>query len=226
MRHSSLLMLSVTTATVLILLTLPAFAQDDVDNSSEPDDPTIQQTEDTGIPTGTVIPEDVPTRESFDPVLEDGPPTGITLADYFRFFVALLVVVVVIWGLSLLMKRFVNITGLARSTESLKVIHTMNLTPTRILYLVRLGDRLLLIGGAEGGLRTLAEISDTEEVSQILREVEFKGNFDLNPFKTKLDGLMGEDDRDPVINEDIGVRQRKLDSMLDRLKNNSGNEPE
>lgn len=226
MRHSSLLMLSVLTATVLILLTLPAFAQDDLDNPLESDDPTIEQPQDSGIPTGTVIPEDVPTYESFKPVLEDGPPTGITLADYFRFFVALLVVVVVIWGLSLLMKRFVNITGLARSTESLKIIHTMNLTPTRILYLVRFGDRLLLIGGAEGGLRTLAEISDTEEVSQILREVEFKGNFDLNPFKTKLDGLMGEDDRDPVINEDIEVRQRKLEGMLDRLKNNTGNKRE
>ncbi len=224
MRHSSLLMLSVTIAAVLILLTLPAFAQVDVDNPAEPGESTIEQTEDTGIPIGTVIPEDVPTRESFVPIQEDGPTIGPTAGEYVKVFVGLLIVIVVIWGLSLLLKRFVNIRGMAGSAESLKVIHTMNLSPARILYLVRLGDRLLLIGGAEGGLRTLAEISDPEEVSLILKEVEFKGNFDLNPFKTKLDGLMGEDDRDPAINEDIGVRQRKLDGMLDRLKNDSGND--
>lgn len=226
MRHSSLLMLSVTAATVLILLTLPAFAQDDIDSPSEPGESTIEQTEDTGIPIGTVLPEDIPTRESFAPIQEDGPTIGPTPGEYFKVFIGLLIVIVVIWGLSLLLKRFVNIRGMAGSAESLKVIHTINLTPTRILYLVRLGDRLLLIGGAEGGLRTLAEISDPEEVSLILKEVEFKGNFDLNPFKTKLDGLMGEDDRDPQINEDIGVRQRKLDGMLDRLKNNTGNDRE
>jgi flagellar biogenesis protein FliO len=136
--------------------------------------------------------------------------------------VGLVVVIVVIWGLSVLLKRFVTVRGLASSSESLKVLYTLSLTPTRTLYLVRLADRVLLIGSGDGGgLRTLADISDPEEVSAILKDVEYKGNFEMNPFKKRLKTLIGGDEEleSQELDKDLGARHRKIQGMMDRLKN-------
>jgi flagellar biogenesis protein FliO len=188
------------------------------DNSGVTEETSVSDETAPDAQSGIVIPEDIPTRETFEPETEDGPAVGPTVGDYVRVFAGLIIVIVVIWGLSLLLKKFVTVRGLVSSSESLKILSTLSLSPSRVLYLVRLGERILLIGGGEGGLRTLADITNPEEVSQIMRELEFKGNFDLNPFKSRLDSIMGEDDRVPAVEEDFGSRQRKLQGMLDRLK--------
>lgn len=206
------------------LFSFPVSAQPSPDEPENTEEVTTSETPDSEIQPGIVIPEDVPTRETFEPELENGPAIGPTAADYVRVFAGLVIVIVVIWALSLALKKFVTVRGLASTSESLKILHTVSLSPSRMLYLVRLGERILLIGGGEGGLRTLAEISDMEEVSQIMREIEYKGNFDLNPFKARLDGLMGEDDKSTYADEDLGVRQRKLQGMLDRLKDAGNND--
>ncbi len=164
------------------------------------------------------LPEDVPTRESFTTTDMEPQQLGPSTAQYVQVFFALIIVIGVIWALSMLMKRLVTVRGLAGSADCLRILYTLSLSPTRTLYLVRLGDRVLLIGAGEGGLRTLAEIDDPSEVSNLLKELEFKGNFDLNPFKERLQSLVGADESDFSIDEDLGVRQRRIQSTLDRLR--------
>ena len=167
-----------------------------------------------GETTAPALPSDLPTRETFENPDTGARSFGPSAADYLRVFVGLAVVLVVIWVLSVLMKRFVTYRGLTGSVECLKVLYSLNLTPARSIHLVRLVDRVLLIGSGEGGLRTLSEITNPEEVSAILKELEFKGNFDLNPFREKLKTLMGEEGE----SVDLDTRQRKMKSALDRLK--------
>ena len=175
---------------------------------------------------GATLPPDFPTRETYEPTGQETPAVGPTIGDYVRIFVGLLVVIVIIWGLSAAFKRFVLVRGLATSSDTLKVLYSLSLSPTRTLYMVRLAERVLLIGSSEGGLRTLAEITDPEEVSIVLRDLEYKGNFDLNPFRARLSSLM--DEREPLagLGEDLNLRQRNLKSALDRLKSSGRDEAE
>jgi len=165
------------------------------------------------------LPSDLQTRENFAKEETDAKALGPSASDYLRVFVGMVVVLLVIWGLSVLMKRFVVVKGLTGSSESLKVLYTQSLSPGRTLYLVRLADRILLIGAGEGGLRTLAEITDPSEVSAVLRELEFKGNFDLNPFRERLKALVSAGDRAEVSDDDMESMQRRMKGTLDRLKN-------
>jgi flagellar protein FliO/FliZ len=201
------------------LIWIPALAQTDVpvdegsaaiDTSAPGDQPSSET---------IALPEDVPTRESFEGErLDEQRQLGPTATDYIKMLVALVVVIGVVWGLSLLLKRFVTVRGIAGASNSLKVLNTLSLSPTRTLYMVRLGDRILLIGAGEGGIRTLAEITDPAEVSDILKELEFKGNFDLNPFKDRLQSILGSSEPDLDIDGDLDKRQRALKGTLDRLR--------
>jgi len=172
-----------------------------------------------GIPGTMVLPEGIETQEAFMQPVEETQTLGPSVADYVRVLAGLLIVIGLIWGISLLLKKFVTVRGLAGSSNNLKVLTSLSLTPTRTLYMVRLGDRILLLGSGEGGLRTLAEITDPEEVSDLLREFEYKGNFDLNPFREHLKSSMDKDGGDAFDSDkDLNVRQRKLKGILDRLK--------
>lgn len=168
--------------------------------------------------TTALLPSDLQTRETFERSESQSRPLSPGVGDYLKVFVGLFVVIGVIWGLSLLMKKLLVVKGVAGPTESLKVLHTLSLTPNRMLYLVRLSDRILLIGASEGGLRTLAEITDPGEVSEILRELEFKGNFEKNPFRERLASLLSSSAAEEGLNENLESSHRKIKSALDRLK--------
>ena len=74
--------------------------------------------------------------------------------------------------------------------------------------------------------RTLAEITDPAEVSAVLRELEFKGNFDLNPFRERLKALVSAGDQAEVSDDDMESMQRRMKGTLDRLKNAGDSEKE
>ena len=214
---------------ILLLYSLPApvMGQDTTDEETLPiSEGTVEPVAVNEPPAGdlTDLPEDIPTRESFDPAPIENQPLGPTTAEYFRVLIGLLVVIGVIWGLSVLLKRFVTVRGISGASDTVKVLYTLSLTPTRTLYLIRLGDRILLVGAAEGGLRTLAEIDDPAEVSTVLKELEFKGNFDLNPFKDRLQSMMEAEDTDLDLEDDLDQRQRSLKGTLDRLREISRND--
>lgn len=175
------------------------------------------------VSVGDPLPPEVLTRESFETAEPETGVIGPTAIDYVRVLASLALVIIVIWGLSVLLKRFVTVRGLASSTESLKVLYTLSLSPTRTLYLVRIGERIVLIGAGDGGMRTLAEITEPMEVSTILQELEYKGNFDLNPFRERLHSLVTSPGLE--VDEDLDARQRRLKASLDRLKNSGNNHP-
>ncbi len=227
MRHPERLWIFVTVFLVLnmviipVALAQPTGSENDPPESAESTEETASETSD---PEEVTLPADVPTQELFSLADEDTPTPGLTVWDVGRALLSLAIVLVIIWGISLIFKKFITVRGLASSSESLKILYTLSLSPTRTLYMVRLSDRILLIGAGEGGLRTLAEITDPEEVSLILRDVEFKGNFEMNPFRNRLESLMGENIGDSGDADDLDKRQRKLKGTMDRLKNTNEEE--
>jgi flagellar biosynthetic protein FliO len=204
---------------LIIVLSWSAFALAQSTTSGQPADTTGQPDASAENPEGAQLPADIPTRENFLPATTEPQNLGVDAWTYVKFFFALALVLGIIYGLSLIMKKVLITKGLAGSAECLKVLYTQSLGPNKNLYLVRLVDRVLLLGSTENGLSTLSEITDPEEVSSILKELEFKGNFDLNPFRDKLKSLVSAGNDETITTEDFELRQRKMNGTLDRLKN-------
>src|SRR4030042_505506 len=122
---------------LIVPMTLSGLAAHAQDSPSPDEAPAVAQPSDDAIESATgdiaaSLPEDIPTRETYEEREEGTPQVGPGLMDYLRIFGGLAIVLLVIWGISVLMKRFIQVRGLATSTESLKVLYTMSLTPTRM----------------------------------------------------------------------------------------------
>jgi flagellar biogenesis protein FliO len=88
------------------------------------------------------------------------------LADWGRTIVALAVVLLIILGLRLVLKKFARPVAGPRG-GAVEVLSRTSLQPRHHLLLVRLGRRLLLVGAGPAGFSTLAEVNDPEEVAEL-----------------------------------------------------------
>jgi len=95
-----------------------------------------------------------------------------TLWDWVRTVVALGVVVALIFAIRWALRRWGAPAGAAPGGGPLDVLARRSLSAKHQLYLVRMGDRLLLLGGAGDALRTLAEVTDEEEAAALLDSLE------------------------------------------------------
>ncbi|HUT60463.1 MAG TPA: flagellar biosynthetic protein FliO [Phycisphaerae bacterium] len=84
-----------------------------------------------------------------------------------RTVLALAVVVAVVLGLRYLLKRFAGPGRITGRGGVIEVLARAAVLPRQHLLLVRMGRRLVLLGSAPGGLTTLAEITDPEEVAEL-----------------------------------------------------------
>ena len=95
-----------------------------------------------------------------------GPGDGVWA--WVQMLVALGVIVGLIFLARYLLRRF----GLARSvlggSDLLNVVARAPLTPRHQLYLLHMGRRLVLIGAGAEGLATLAEVTDPDEIGELL----------------------------------------------------------
>ena len=68
------------------------------------------------------------------------------------------------WGL----RRIGLVRHLGGRNNVLQVLATTSLSPRHQMFLVRMGERLVLVGSGPGGLARLAEVTDPDEVAQLL----------------------------------------------------------
>lgn len=112
---------------------------------------------------GTDAPQNVP-PEQIRPAYE-GP-------SFFRMIFGLAVVLGGVVGVLYLVRRFYyGRLASGASSGVMEVLAREYVEPGRSLLLVRVGGRLLVLGSTREGLRKVAEISDKEEVEEILRRV-------------------------------------------------------
>jgi flagellar biosynthetic protein FliO len=87
--------------------------------------------------------------------------TGGFGAQLVRTSVALLIVCVAAWWLVRYAARR-GMLGASTRGRHMTVLERVSLDPRRALHLVRVGDRVLVLGASEEGLRTLAELPASE----------------------------------------------------------------
>jgi len=91
------------------------------------------------------------------------------VGDWLRPAGALALVVAIIFALRYVLKKLGRPLQHATGTgKALDVIARVAVAPHQQLLLVRLGQRLVLVGSGPSGLSTLSEISQADEVSALL----------------------------------------------------------
>ncbi len=87
---------------------------------------------------------------------------------WVRTGVALVIVVALVFGVRWALRRWAGgaAPGEGRAVE---VLGRTSLSTRHRLYLVRMGERLLLVGGGGETLTTLAEVTDPDEMAELCR---------------------------------------------------------
>ncbi len=134
---------------------------------------------------------------------KDGPEgrkldreAGGRLGGYLQTLAALALVVALIFLARFLIRRFGQSAKAPARDGPIEVLARTTIALKQQLLLVRLGTRLVLVGSAAGGLSALCEVTDAEEVDQLLKAVETARRRGLGGiFTRKSDESAGAGDR-------------------------------
>lgn len=89
-----------------------------------------------------------------------------------RTLVALAIVVALIFTARFFLRRF-GVAGRGHNlSDTIDVVARTRVSPRQQLLLVRLGERLILVGNGPEGMSRLAEITDPSEVANLLKTAE------------------------------------------------------
>ncbi len=106
----------------------------------------------------------------------------------FSVFLKLGVVVLVIAGLAIIIRRM-QVKGQATTTKQINLIETIHLSPHRTLYLVNVENQKILIGATDQSMTTLYQLSNSENSIENNKPLENAQKFSdlLNDAKNKID---------------------------------------
>ena len=159
-------------ATTLAVLSLAQIAAAQLPASEEAVTPAIvEQGEPQSLPaaTGRGVEEQLLSKDGS----HDGRAGGSGgLQEVLRVVAALCVVAGIVFGLRWLTRR--GMLAQTRLPGVVEVLSRTPLAPRHQLVLVRMGSRLVLVGMGPGGLASLGELGDANEVSAIVQQLSPK----------------------------------------------------
>jgi flagellar biogenesis protein FliO len=108
----------------------------------------------------TITPPNRPLRSAS----KSGTPRKATTGSYWQTLLVLGgIVAVILAGAKYLRKHGPRLSG-GIPADALEVLGKRAIDRGQLIYLVRLGSRILIIGSSSGGLQTLAEVTDPVEI--------------------------------------------------------------
>ena len=117
-------------------------------------------------------------------VTED--PLGSTPFYFFSAFVKLIVVLLLIVGVSIVFRRWIQPGAGINATRQMRLVETVRLSPRQALHLVVIGNQKLLIGATDQSVSLIAPIEEelpadektqpVLEFGSLLREMQVKKN--------------------------------------------------
>lgn len=122
------------------------------------------------------------------------PGTAVVLFGIFwKLALVIGLIVLTVWAL----RRILRVGGLPLSTPgAVRVLAVTHLDARRSVFIIEVGDRVLVVGGGVESLNLLAEINSPIEKSQLrdrIREAEGSGKFSsyLTSWATRMTGVRG-----------------------------------
>jgi flagellar biosynthetic protein FliO len=147
-------------------------------------------------------------------------PTGdITIWDYLRMFFLLILVIGMILAVVWFLRR---ISGQGPLVESpIKVLHNHALAGNKALLLVEVGNEILLLGTADGGVNLIKQVTDTETVDALRLAASEKKSVPLQgTFAGIIGTMLGQREKiRPKIDEPVENSTEFIKKQRERLKN-------
>lgn len=139
-----------------------------------------------------------------------------------RFLFSLLLIIGFIFGAALLYKKYFGGRYLVgRENEAIKVLAHRYLDPKKSLYLVEVGQKILVIGTGADELHLITEITDPDGVRSVYKILEMKSEvFKTRDFKSVLSGVTKPDKRTNKENSDTkqGTVPRSISSIQEQIQ--------
>jgi flagellar biogenesis protein FliO len=101
-----------------------------------------------------------------------GKPSSTAFGSTVTMFTSLLIVLALFLGLMLLLKKTRGAQSIELPREVFQVLGTSRLAGRHPLYLLRLGNKLVLVHASSGEVQSITEITDAEEVHRLCGSCE------------------------------------------------------
>jgi len=88
---------------------------------------------------------------------------------FWRMLASLAVVLVLVVVATIVGKKFLPRLA-AHGRRQLRVMETLHVTPRNAVHLMRVGDRVFMLGSTKEGLTTLGDVTDAVAVPDAVRE--------------------------------------------------------
>lgn len=98
-----------------------------------------------------------------------------------RAFVTMLMIVGLMFGLLVVVRKYLFAKPKI-ADENMRVISTINLQPKKAIYLVKIFDKVMLVGVSENAMAALGEITDgnaLQKLESAMQKNTFKGFSDI-----------------------------------------------
>lgn len=113
--------------------------------------------------------------------------------DLQRVLIALVAVVALIFLLKWLVRQYLGGTGFGRSSRAIEVLGRSVVSPKQQFMLVRVGRRVVVVADGGGQMNAVCEISDPQEVAEIVGQVQSERNDSITRSFGTLFGRAGQD---------------------------------
>lgn len=117
--------------------------------------------------------------------------TGISLtAQLMKLFFVFGLIILLIYGTVWFLNKFVYRRGSSQSLSHVSVVSTTLLAPKKFIYLVKVFDKILVLGVTESQISNLTEITDPEILKSLKASPPQKIRKSGNLFQSQLEGFL------------------------------------
>jgi flagellar protein FliO/FliZ len=152
-------------------------------------------------------------KENFD--RNEETVTGISLADALP----LALVLALIFALAWLAKRFLRGRNILGGSGTVKILDRTPISPKQSLILVKVGERLILVGVSQEGMTALSEIDDPEQVAMLMGEAaSYQPGSISRSFSDEVEDHRDEYMQQPMSEDPVEQTRGQVRGLLDKVR--------
>jgi len=183
-----------------------------------------------GQATQPAAPENIIRRSSPAPMpAASQPASGMSsIYNLQRVLIALAAVIALVFLLRWVGRKMLGLPSISRASSVIQVVGRVPMAPRQQLVLVRVGQRLLVLGDSAGQLSTLTEITEADEVAAVLGQLKsndssrnFASVFDRSPSAAEVPADASSANDSAAVEPgapSIEETKRQLSGLSDRIQ--------
>ncbi len=129
------------------------------------------------------------------------------------------IVLALIFALAWVVKRFLRGRNFLSGTGTVRIVDRTAVSPKQSLLLIKVGQRLILVGVSPEGMSALSEIDDPEQVAMLMgRAASHKSNSISRAFSEEVADEREEYARQPMADDPVEQTGGQIRGLLDKVR--------